>query len=83
MVKFLGMDGTDRRIAVIFYIVVEQLVLRFGSETWIMTFKRLQNQRPKVVVPTDISTSVKEILLGNVLLLETLIVNLLPASETF
>ena len=45
--------------------------------------KRLRNQRPTLVVPPDLSTSVKEIWIGNVLLLETLLVKFLPAPEPF
>ena len=35
---------------------------------WIL-IERLRNQRPILVVPPDVSTSVKEIWIGNVLLL--------------
>ena len=45
--------------------------------------ERLRNQRPTLVVPTDVSTSVKNIWIGNVLLLETFLVNFLPAPEPF
>ena len=45
--------------------------------------KRLRNQRPTFVVPPDVSTSVKEIWIGNVLLLETFLVKFLPAPEPF
>ena len=45
--------------------------------------ERLRNQRPTLVVPPDVSTSVKDIWIGNVLLLETLIVKFLPAPEPF
>ena len=45
--------------------------------------KRLRNQRPTLIVPPNVSTSVKEILIGYVLLLETLLVKFLPAPEPF
>ena len=45
--------------------------------------ERLRNQRPTLVVPPDVSTSVKEIWIGNVLLLETFLVKFLPAPEPF
>ena len=45
--------------------------------------KRLRNQRSTLVVPPDVSTSVKEIWIGNVLLLETFLVKFLPAPEPF
>ena len=45
--------------------------------------ERLRNQRPTLVVPPDVSTSVKEIWIGNVLLLETFLLKLLPAPEPF
>ena len=41
----------------------------------------LRNQRPTLVVPPNVSTSVKEIWIGNVLLLENFLVNLFPAPE--
>ena len=43
----------------------------------------LQNQRPTLVVPPNVSTSVKEIWIGNMLLLETLLVKFIPAPEPF
>ena len=45
--------------------------------------ERIQNQRTTLVVPHDFSTSVKEIWIGNVLLMETLLVKFLPAPERF
>ena len=45
--------------------------------------ERLRNQRPTLVVPPDVSTSVKEIWIGNVLLLETFLLQFLPAPEPF
>ena len=45
--------------------------------------ERLQNQRPTFAVPPDLSTIVKEIWIGNVLLLETLLLNFLPATKPF
>ena len=45
--------------------------------------ERLGNQRPKLVVPPDVSTTVKDIWMGNVLLLETFLVNFLSAPEPF
>ena len=45
--------------------------------------KRLQNQRPTLVVPPNVSTSVKEIWIGNVLLLETFLVKFLYTLEPF
>ena len=45
--------------------------------------ERLQNQRPTLVVPPDVSTSVKDIWIGNVLLLETLLVKFLLAPKPF
>ena len=45
--------------------------------------KMLQNQRPTLVVPPDVSTSVKDIWIGNVLLLETFLVKFLPAPKPF
>ena len=45
--------------------------------------ERLQNQRPTLVVPPDVSTSVKEIWIGNVLLLEMFLVKFFPAPESF
>ena len=50
---------------------------------WDCCVERLQNQRPSLVVPTNVSTSVKDIWIGNVLLLETLMVKFLPAPEPF
>ena len=41
MVKILGRQGADRRTVGIFYVAVVQLVLLFGSETWIL-IPRLQ-----------------------------------------
>ena len=43
----------------------------------------LRNLRPTLIVPPNVSTSVKEILIGYVLLLETLLVKFLPAPEPF
>ena len=48
-----------------------------------LVWERLQNQRPTLVVPPDVSTSVKEIWIGNVLLLETFLLKFLPAPEPF
>ena len=45
--------------------------------------ERLRNQRPTLVVPPDVFTSVKQIWMGNVLHLETLLVNFLPAPKPF
>ena len=45
--------------------------------------ERLQNQSTTLVIPPDVSTSVKEIWIGNVLLLETFLVKFLPAPEPF
>ena len=45
--------------------------------------ERIRNQRPTLVVPPNVSTSVKEIWIGNVLLLETFLVKFLPAPEPF
>ena len=45
--------------------------------------KRLRNQRSTLVVPPDVSISVKEIWIGNVLLLETFLLKFLPAPEPF
>ena len=45
--------------------------------------ERLLNQRPTLVVPPDVSTSVKEIWIGNVLLLESFLLKFLPAPEPF
>ena len=45
--------------------------------------ERLHNQRPTLVVHPNVSTSVEEIWIGNVLLLETLIVKFLPAPKPF
>ena len=47
------------------------------------TDERLRNQRPTLVVPPDVSTSVKEIWIGNVLLLETFLLKFLPAPKGF
>ena len=52
-------------------------------ETKTLNIERLQNQRPTLVVPPDVSTSVKEIWIGNVLLLETFLLKFLPAPEPF
>ena len=57
-----------------------KMILLF-LETYL--FLRLQNQRPTLVVPPDVSTSVNEIWIGNMLLLETLLVKYLPAPEPF
>ena len=46
-------------------------------------YKRLRNQRPTLVVPPYVSTSVIVIWIGNVLLLETLLVKFLPAPDPF
>ena len=43
----------------------------------------LRNQMPTLVVPPDVSTSIKNIWIGNVLLLETLLVKFLPVPEPF
>ena len=48
---------------------------------WCWTSERLRNQRPTLVVPPDVSTSVKEIWIGNVLLLENFLVKFLSAPE--
>ena len=45
--------------------------------------ERLRNQRPTLVVPPDVSTSDKEIWIGNVLLLENFLLKFLPAPEPF
>ena len=45
--------------------------------------ERLRNQSPTLVVPPDVSTSVKEIWIGNVFLLETFLVKFLPLPEPF
>ena len=45
--------------------------------------ERLRNQRPTLVVPPDVSTSVKDIWIGNVLLLETFLLKFIPAPEPF
>ena len=45
--------------------------------------ERLRNQRPTLVLPPDVSTSVKEIWIGNMLLLETLLVNPPPLPKPF
>ena len=45
--------------------------------------ERLRNQRPTLVVSPDVSTSVKEIWIDNVLLLETFLVQFLPAPKPF
>ena len=37
MVSILGREGADRRTAVRFYVAVLQVVLLFGSETWVAT----------------------------------------------
>ena len=44
---------------------------------------RLQNHRPTLVVPPNVSTSVEVILICSLLLLETLLVKFLPAPEPF
>ena len=49
----------------------------------LLVHERLRNQRPTIVVPPDVSTSAKEIWIGNVLLLEKFLVKLLPAPEPF
>ena len=46
-------------------------------------FERLRNQRPTLIVPPNVSTSVKEIWIGNGLLLETFLSKVLPAPEPF
>ena len=45
--------------------------------------ERLRNQRPTLVVIPDVSTSVKQIWIGNVLLLENFLVKFLRAPELF
>ena len=45
--------------------------------------ERLRNQRPTLVLTSDVSTSVREIWIVNVLLLENLLVKFLPAPEPF
>ena len=45
-------------------------------------YKRLQNHRPTLVVPPDVTTSIKEISIGNVLFLESLLVKFLPTPKT-
>ena len=47
------------------------------------SYERLRNQRPTLVVPPYVSTSVKEIWIGNVLLFETFLLKFLPATEPF
>ena len=43
----------------------------------------LRNQRPTLVVPPNVSKSVKYICIGNVFLLETFLVNFLPSPGPF
>ena len=45
--------------------------------------ERLRNQRPTLVVPTAVSTSFKEIWIGNVFLLENFLLKFLPAPKPF
>ena len=37
MVKILGRGGLDKRTAAMFYVEVVQVVLLFGSDTWVLT----------------------------------------------
>ena len=37
MAKILGREGVDRKTVEIFYVVVVQAVLLFGSKTWFLT----------------------------------------------
>ena len=57
--------------------------LNYFSVLPLSQIERLRNQRPTLVVTPDISTSVKEIWIGNVLLLETFLLKFLPAPEPF
>ena len=45
--------------------------------------ERLRNQRPTIVVRPDVSTSIKEIWIDNVLLLETFLLKFIPAPKPF
>ena len=45
--------------------------------------ERLQNQSTTLVIPPDVSTSVKVIFIGNVLLLEKFLLKFLPAPKPF
>ena len=58
-------------------------VIFLASIPMISGLERLRNQRPTLVVSPDVSTSVKDIWIGNVLLLETFLVKFLPAPEPF
>ena len=52
-------------------------------ETKTLNIERLQNQRPTLVIPPDVSTSIKKNWIGNVLLLENCLLKFLPAPEPF
>ena len=45
--------------------------------------ERLLNQTPTLVVPPEVSTSVKDIWIGNMLLLQTFLVKFFLAPESF
>ena len=54
----------------------------FSMDLW-PPAERLRIQRPTLVVPPDVSTSVKEIWICNVLLLEKFLLKFSPAPEPF
>ena len=54
-----------------------------GDSKGVALCESLQNHRPTLVLPPNVSTSVKDICIGNVLLLETLLVKFLPVTKPF
>ena len=57
--------------------------MKYYKAAYLAYPERLQNQRPTLIVPPNVYTSFKEIWIGNVLLLENLLVKFLHAPEPF
>ena len=55
----------------------------YGPILEALVIERIWNQRPTINVPPNVSTSVKEIWIGSVLLLDTLLVKFIPAPKPF
>ena len=63
-----------------FFLSISLEILERGK---VISSKMLQTHRPTLVVPTGVSTSVKEIWICNLLLLEALLVKFIPAPKPF
>ena len=75
----LILDLHNQSISPQFHIVFDDMFATVAS----VHNETLRNHRHTLVVPSNVSTSVKEIWIGNVLLLESLLVKFLPAPEPF